>query len=151
MQSPVSDLGNRSEDKSRDTLHQLMNEANDVITIRDAERAGTTSSSRTVFRGWVECRGKSKRFYSWKRRFIVWNSNSRKLTVFADESLNEEKGFFIVTDCNIHFRGEGKKFWQVRYSESRSGELRGTFERASTAIVDILRRCVSACSSEIRF
>ena len=131
----------QSDDVPRDTLHGLLNEANDIITLRDAEKAGTmTSRSTSIFQGWVECRGKSKRFYSWKRRFVVWESDSRKLSIFSDESLDGEKASYIVTDCNIHFRADPFLFCYVFPS---------TTTTALATLLRIARTCVNVFSAEL--
>ncbi|GMH82373.1 hypothetical protein TrVE_jg6669 [Triparma verrucosa] len=112
--SPASTVGRASPTSfaPRSSLHGLLEEADNAVIERDAAKAGHVTTDKTVFQGWVECRGRSKRFYAWKKRFMVWNSQLRKLTFYTSHSLNKELMSFIVSDCNIHFRPEAKKFWQ---------------------------------------
>jgi len=96
----------------RDSLAILLSEANAMIINREAQSAGTGTGDQNIFQGWAEVRGRSKRFYSWKRRFIVFEVITRRLTVYSSESLLKQYGTFIVTDCNIPIRTSEPKFWQ---------------------------------------
>jgi hypothetical protein len=52
----------------RDSLANLLHEANAIIINRDAKSAGTYTEDKNIYQGWAEVRGRSKRFYSWKKR-----------------------------------------------------------------------------------
>ncbi|GMI14525.1 hypothetical protein TrLO_g4897 [Triparma laevis f. longispina] len=96
----------------RSSFHGLLEEADNAVIERDAAKAGHVTTDKTVFQGWVECRGRSHRFYAWKKRFMVWNSQLRKLSFYTSESQHKELTSYTVSDCNIHFRPEATKFWQ---------------------------------------
>ena len=120
----------------RDSLANLLHEANAIIINRDAKSAGTHTEDKNIYQGWAEVRGRSKRFYSWKKRcvrstgavrldffthppspppnprFIVFEADARRLTIYSSKSLLKQHGTFVVTDCNIPLRNKEAKFWQ---------------------------------------
>jgi len=110
--SPLNGEIDADRPTKRDSLHTLLSEANAIIINRDAQNAGTLTSDENVYQGWAEVRGRSKRFYSWKKRFIVFEVTSRKLTVYSSASLRKQHGTYDVMDCNIPLRNSQQNFWQ---------------------------------------
>ena len=108
--------GGSAAPSSRTSLELFLAEANALLINRRANEAGFDANDQNIFKGWAEVRGRSKRFYSWRRRFISFNAVSRVLTLFDCHKMLHQRGSYIVTDADDPLRpGKSKKFWQRKF------------------------------------